>query len=112
VATEQMRTGYLPFGGHPPAVKTSSTSVAAADAIRKQAPSLERQVYEFIRAKGLHGATDEEGAEALSLSGNTYRPRRVTLELKHLVYKANNRRPTHSGRQAFVYYAYAGKEWR
>ena len=50
-----------------PFVKGSDTSRAAADSMRKHAPTLRQRVYDYIVSKGEHGATDDEIASELNL---------------------------------------------
>ena len=47
-----------------------------------------RRVLEYIRGKGIHGATDSEIQSALKLRGDTQRPRRRELEQAGLIREA------------------------
>lgn len=89
---------------HPPAIRTSATSQAAADAIRPNAATLRARVLEAIRARP-EGLTDEEGQTVTGLEGNTYRPRRRELEKAGLVRLSLGTRLTRSGRAAAVWIA-------
>lgn len=64
------------YGPNPEAFARSR---AGAEEIRPKAPSLRERVYQFISGQGDYGATDQEGQAALSMKGNTYRPRRWEL---------------------------------
>jgi hypothetical protein len=60
-------------------------------------------VYEFVRWRGDHGATDEEIQDALGMNPSTQRPRRVELvESGHLV-KSDRTRLTRARRPAVVW---------
>lgn len=85
----------------PPAQLHSPTSVAAATAIRAATPTLREAVYAIIRDR--HGLTDEEGAELLGMSLNTYRPRRIELVELGAVIDTTQTRKTRAGRQATVW---------
>lgn len=85
-----------------PAVQSSVTSMAAADAIGSRLNTLQRSVVAFLRARGDHGATDEEIATGLAMNPSTARPRRIELMGKGLVQSCGTRRTT-SGRMAVVW---------
>jgi hypothetical protein len=87
----------------PPAQQHSPTSVAAADAIAPLTATLRRRVYEAIKAAGADGLTDEEGAEKVGISGNTYRPRRRELEQAGRIRDSERTRMTRSNRKAVVW---------
>ena len=82
-----------------PAVQSSVTSMAAADAIGASLNALQRSVVSFLRARGDHGATDEEIATGLQMNPSTARPRRIELVRRGLVVEAGTRRAI-SGRYA------------
>lgn len=81
----------------------SDTSHAAAERIEPAADTLRAEVYSWIVRNGLYGSTDEETAEALSMAGNTQRPRRVELMDGGHVVDSGRRRKTRSGRNAVVW---------
>ncbi len=81
------------------------TSDAAAQAIAHRTPELRRRVLAFIRSRGPEGATDAEGAAALGMASDTYRPRRVELRDRGLVRDSGERRATPHGRPAAVWLA-------
>lgn len=81
----------------------TETSIAAADAIAGEMGRLELLVLRCVI--GLANATTEEIEEALSLSGNTVRPRIWTLRQKGFVRDIEGTRRTKSGRQAQVHCA-------
>lgn len=81
----------------------SETSRAAASAIEPRVGTLEAAVLAHVIACGYHGATDEEIADALDMTGSTERPRRVTLVRRGLLVDSTIRRLTRSGRLAVVW---------
>jgi hypothetical protein len=89
----------------PPAVMTSDTSIAAADAIAPSANRLRTLVYDTLRAAGAEGMTDEELQDATGLQGSCQRPRRVELVARNLVRDSGRTRPTRSGRAATLWVA-------
>ncbi len=88
-----------------PAQLHSATSIAAAQAIEPAAGTLEWEVLDYLRLVGVHGATDDEIQEALSMQGSTQRPRRIKLFGKGLVTRGERTRKTKSGRDAVVWEA-------
>lgn len=90
-----------PYGG-PPFVAGSDTSEAAARAVTE--PSrLRAQVLDFLKKRGVRGATDEEIQAALAMPANTERPRRRELVLGKSVIDSGQRRRTMAGRSAVVW---------
>lgn len=83
-----------PFQAH------SGTSREAASVIKGKTARLRELVLEELRRTP---STDEELANALTLSGNTCRPRRVELVELGLVEDSGNRRKTTAGRNAVVW---------
>ncbi len=77
------------------------TSREAAVAMTSAA-SLRAKVSDFIRARGWHGATDEEIQDALQMDGNTQRPRRWELAKAGLI-TTHGMRVGRSGRRALVW---------
>ncbi len=59
----------------PPSQRDSATSRRAVEVVAPRARALRAQVLETLRLP----ATDDEGAERLGISPNTWRPRRVEL---------------------------------
>lgn len=91
----------------PPHQAHSATSKAAAVAIVSDRNTLRKQVYEFIKSKGLNGATDEEIQDGLGMNPSTQRPRRVELWTDGKIVKNGEcKRPTKSGRLASVWQAW------
>jgi len=82
-----------------PAVQSSPTSMDAADAMGSRLNTLQRSVVAFLRARGDHGATDEEIATGLAMNPSTARPRRIELVRRGLVVEAGTRKAM-SGRYA------------
>ena len=92
-----------------PHVKDSGTSRAAADSMVAHARPMREQVFEYIKAQGERGATDDEIEVALGMRHQSASPRRRDLEKKYeAIYLTNETRPTRSGRQAGVYRAVEG----
>jgi hypothetical protein len=82
----------------------SDTSRAAAQQIDPRLNALHRQVYEYIAAQGLYGATDEAIASGLPMNPSTARPRRLELCAMGRI-RACGYRKTKSGRLARVWIA-------
>ena len=93
----------IPYRGKAPHTAGSDTSREAAESIEPEKGSLQYEVWRYLVKMRGFGATDEQGAKALKMSGNTYRPRRRELEEMGLIRKTDVRRPTDSGRSAAVY---------
>ena len=91
-----------------PYVRGSETSKAAADSMKPIAGSIKHRVYDFILRRGSTGATDDEIEVGLRLTHQTASARRRNLELAGALVKTDNKRPTRSGRSAFVYTAIPG----
>ena len=87
----------------PPSVRSSATSIAAAESIKPSAARLRQQVLEHIRECG--GCSDEQGMEATGLQPNTYRPRRCELVDCGQVIDSGRKALTRSGRSAVVWIA-------
>lgn len=81
----------------------TETSKAAAESIRPVVNRLAHEMYEFIRRRGEFGATDEEMAISLDISGSTQRPRRDRLFKAGLIRRNGKTRPFKSGRQGDVW---------
>lgn len=90
---------------HPIPHNKSETSQAAAESIRPVANALGNQIYEFIKSRGPHGATDQEVQTELDISGDTQRPRRDRLHKAGLIRRSGEKRETPSGRWADVWVA-------
>ncbi len=86
-----------------PFVKTSDTSVRAAELAETFASAARATVFLAIAGHHGHGLTDEEGIEETEMSPNTYRPRRVELARAGLIAK-HGERPTVSGCKADVWW--------
>jgi hypothetical protein len=86
-----------------PFARGSETSRKAAASIAGRSRSQRQKLLEFFRLRGIHGATDEEAAEFLKMSGNTLRPRRLELVASGLIVETNHTRLTRSGRRAVVH---------
>ena len=90
-----------------PFVRDSLTSREAAERIRPVVGRIARRVLGFIVTHAEHGATDEEIRNALELSADTSRARRVELVASGQVRDSGNRRPSSSGRAMAVWVATA-----
>lgn len=94
------------FAPGAPYVAGSETSREAAESIKPDIGRLEKLVLNAIRARGKHGATDDEIEQATQLSHQTTSARRRGLVIKRLVIAdGEHRRPTRSGRNAQVWRA-------
>lgn len=93
---KQLNMFEMLFQGH------SRTSLAAAVAYANTAPSARRRVFDLLE-RVADGLTDEQVQEALCMSSNTQRPRRVELQRAGLVHDSGRTRATHSGAQAVVW---------
>lgn len=91
-----------PLFDSPPYQAHSETSRAAAQEIALSVATLRMQVYEAI-ASAPDGLTDAEGQLALSMEGNTYRPRRRELQQAGSIKESGTKRKTSSGRNAVVW---------
>ena len=80
-----------------------TTSVAAKVAIGPVAKNLRQQVFLYLLSLWPRGATLNEVEDALSMPGNTVRPRRIELEKKGFVMDSGLRRTTPAGRSAIVW---------
>jgi len=95
-----------------PYTKGSDTSKAAADSMESRAPTIRKEVYDFIVSRGERGATDDEIAASLNLRHQTASPRRRNLVLMGAVHRTEERRPTRSGHSATVWIATPGMDVR
>ena len=98
-----------PFGhqyaGDTPRQRDSDTSASAGDAARDGARTLRKQIWEWVRAQGDHGATTEEVQLALGLRQSSASARRVELTHAGALRDTGRRRMTTGGREAAVYVA-------
>lgn len=90
------------LGTSPPYQRHSETSQEAAVAIADRVGKLERSVL-LLLSRHADGLSDQEGCSLLSMDGNTYRPRRVTLANKGLVRDTGERRMTAHRKKAAVW---------
>ena len=88
-----------------PANAPRGTSDAAARSMVGVAPTVRLRVYNFLLECGEHGATDEEGEDALGIRPQSYTPRRGELVTLGAVRDSGRRRRTQSGRSAAVWVA-------
>jgi hypothetical protein len=92
------------FGDEPvPAYQpTSATSRAGAEIVTPNAGTLRAQAFELLKSP----MTDDQGAERLGVSGNTWRPRRVELVKAGLVVRVGTGRSA-AGHPAAIWQAAA-----
>lgn len=86
----------------------TATSNAAAASMRRKAPTLRARVFDWIDARGEHGATMDECEAALGAPGSSVRPRFYELAGKDknhdaTIFETARTRPTRSGHAAVVY---------
>jgi hypothetical protein len=86
-----------------PPSQPGSTSEAAADRIAPSANAVRARVLEYLEKRGDYGATDYEIQRDLAMGGSTQRPRRRELEQLGFIQQAQHKRPTASGRLAWVW---------
>lgn len=90
------------FASLAPAVRTSATSMQAADSLdEKTLNALQRRVLALLQSEP-DGLTDEQMQARLAMNPSTQRPRRVELARRGLIVKAGTRK-TASGRNADVW---------
>lgn len=87
----------------PPSAKGSATSRAAAENIKPLAMSLREKVFAAIANAGEYGLTDAEGEETISMSGDTWRPRRWELAKAGRVRDSGRKRTLANGNEAVVW---------
>jgi hypothetical protein len=85
--------------------RQSPTSRAAAASVISDTARCRAAVFDAIKRAGARGLTDQEGQDALGMSGDTYRPRRVELDDSARIRPTGRYRPTRSGRLAMVWVA-------
>jgi hypothetical protein len=81
------------------------TSIAAAEEIEPVAGKARAAVFDYLRYRGMEGATADEIEQGTAYSGNTIRPRLVELRRMGIAEKTDATRPTRSGRKAAVWMA-------
>lgn len=95
--------GY--FGTRPPRARRDYTSQRAAERIAPVAPTMRRRVYEFIKSRGVEGATADECAIALGLKPTQVRPRCSGLFEDGLITKTDRMRDNVDGNPMIVWVA-------
>jgi hypothetical protein len=92
-----------------PEVKLSheprDTSVLAAWRAWPRSGTQRERVLRWVIDRGDHGATDDEIQDALRLSGNSERPRRLELVERGWLVDSGRRRPSYSHGPAIVWVA-------
>jgi hypothetical protein len=96
---------YDMYGGLPPHMAGSDTSLAAALSVIQGAENIRRRVYRYIRDTGETGATCDEVEIALEGRHTTISARIRELSIMHAIVDTGDRRPTSSGRSARIYRA-------
>ena len=94
-----------PYNGLPPHVRGSETSLAAGLSVAHVRARVQGEVLAFLRARGAHGATDDEVEVALGLSHQSASARRRELVLKGWVFDSGRRRVNRSRRYGSVWLA-------
>lgn len=89
----------------PPFQPGSATSEAAAVAAMESAPTRREEVYEFLKSRGEHGATDDEIQQALGYPRSSVGARRNELMNEGLIIDSGDTRATRYGRQATIWLA-------
>ncbi len=97
---------YRHYDGHPPHVKGSDTSRAAALEIEEPLGRLQEMILRFVHSCGKQGATSDEVEEALLLRHQSCSARILELRQDGLLTDSGQRRATRSGRlaAAWIYY--------
>ncbi len=88
-----------------PAIAGSPTSRRAVRRVSMSATSVRARMLQLFASRGAFGVTDEEGAAALRVSQNSYRPRRIQLVREGLLADSGRCRNTVSGCAATVWRA-------
>jgi hypothetical protein len=88
----------VPHNGRP-------TSKAAALAAEPRAGTWRAKVLEYIRGRGIEGATRDEAIAALGMNPSTLRPRWVELAEDGLIVNSGRTRPNANNLQTEVYTA-------
>lgn len=88
-----------------PYQRHSETSRAAAESLEPEKLNrLQAEILDVLKAWPT-GLTDEEIQRFLKMNPSTQRPRRIELFRKGLIYQADEKRKTSSGRKAAVWIA-------
>lgn len=88
---------------YPPHQRNSATSRASAAAIAPKFSARMVSMLELFSNRGHMGLTDQEGQAITIMSGDSYRPLRVTLAKKGLIAESGLTRKTEHGRFASVW---------
>lgn len=95
--------GDKPYAEYIPAFQPHSvTSREAAKSVESISERDRKRVLAYL-TQNKSGATDEQLAEGLCMSGNSLRPRRRELEKAKLIQDSGRYSLTHSGRRATVW---------
>jgi hypothetical protein len=100
-----MRDQYDLYGGFPPHVRHSDTSLEAAYRQLRTGESQRALVYQTIERSGESGLTDDDVERATGLRHQTASARRRELVQKGFVEDSGDRRKTSSGCRATVWVA-------
>lgn len=95
-----LRKKIRPSGDIPPHQSHSDTSTAAA---MSEAPKFKGKRLIVLRHLNRTDATDEQAQNNLGMSGNTYRPCRVTLVTDGMAYDTGKRARTNAKKEAVVW---------
>lgn len=88
---------------YPPHQRHSATSRASAAATAPKFSTRMLSLLELFSVRGWEGITDQEGQSLTMLSGDSYRPLRVTLTKNGLIEDSGLTRKTEHGRFAVVW---------
>ena len=81
------------------------TSIRAAVRVYPETGSLRLKIYELILRAGNRGATDQEIESILSISGNSVRPLRGSLEKQGFIVDSGTTRENLNGNPCIVWRA-------
>jgi hypothetical protein len=92
----------LPLFDRPPA-RNVATSIAAAKSVAHAVGYIEDRIVAWLYGRGIHGATADECEEALDLRPQTGSARFSEMTTSGRILRTDRKRPTRSGRAAFVH---------
>ncbi len=96
-------TDYTLYGGTPPHVAGSDTSLAAAKSIKNHAGPMSLRIYRLILESQERGLTSDEVMRMLSFRHNTVTPRLKEMVQSGILSCSEQKRRTSSGRFAHIY---------
>ncbi len=96
-------TNYTLYGGTPPHVDGSDTSLDAAERIRDYVGPMAFKIYHLVHQSGVRGMTIDEIEAETEIRHQTAGPRVREMVLTGALLRTEERRRTRSGRFADVY---------